>query len=474
MILLHPVVHLARVTLETTAPLSLSSGRNDGIFDTHLVRDANGLPVIPGTALAGVLRHLIVDRVGTAAASRLFGELGKGDDEGHASRVTLTHGHLHDQTDRPVDGLQQRLPAFLEPLAKHLSAKRDHVRINRRGTADGSGKFDRALLPAGHRFTFDLSLQSDEPSPNDWRELLAALTSAAFRLGGATRSGYGAVEVKACRCLTADLRTPDGLAAFAGWPGRLDAPLPASTVDVQLAPEQADCVDDALTITLVLSPEAGFRIGQPGATPLVADGKPADAVPYTEKRVVWENGRARESGRQVIVPASSVKGVLRHRTAFHHARLTGRFASRTSRLEATQTADDGLGPLFGDALSSRASTSGQAGCVWFDDAVLDAASCASGTQSHVSIDRFTGGARESRLFKEELVYPTKPDAIRLRIVLDPRRLRATTPEMRRAFRLALEDLAHGRLALGAASTRGHGYFTGSIHGNLSGLDNEND
>ncbi len=467
MIPIHPLVRLARVTLQTAAPLSIASGRNDGIFDTHLVRDANGLPLLPGTALAGVLRHHVVDLLGEGVADRLFGHHGRGAEEGHTSRVSVTHGHLHDQDNRPVDGLCVDLSPWLKPLADALPPKRDHVRLNRRGSVDGSGKFDRAFLPAGHRFSFDLALQSETDESAEWDALLGGLASATFRLGGATRAGYGAVGVHAIRALTADLRTAEGRAAFAAWPTRLDAPLPPMAASIQ-PPSGAG---DALAVQLVLTPEAGFRIGQPGATALSRDSKPADAVPYTERRIVWRDDKAGEGARQIVIPASSVKGALRHRTAFHHARLTERFIRRDERLDDHASADDGLAPLFGDASDT---SGGLAGCLWFDDAVLGDGTWKTATQMHVSIDRFTGGARAGRLFKEEQVHATQRDTVKLRIALDRRRLRAAAPEMRRALRLALEDLAQGRLALGAASSRGHGFFTGRIEGALVELENPDD
>lgn len=466
-----PLIRLARVTLETTAPLSIASGRNDGIFDTHLVRDANGLPLLPGTALAGVLRHQLVDRLGEAAADRLFGHLGnRTDNTGHASRVSVTHGHLHDQDNHPVDGLCSTLSPWLAPLANALPPKRDHVRLNRRGSVDGSGKFDRAFLPAGHRFSFDLILQSETDDAADWQALTGALACAGFRLGGATRAGYGAVIVRSIRALTADLSRADGLAAFAAWPARLDAPLPPAAEPIPLPAD----ADDALALQLVLTPEAGFRIGQPGAPSLSGDSKPADAVPYTERRIVWHNDKASEGERQIVIPASSVKGALRHRTAFHHARLSGRFIPREARLDERANPDDGLAGLFGEAGDTPDSGAGRAGCLWFDDAVLGPDSWSSATQMHVAIDRFTGGARAGRLFKEELVHTRQPDAIALRIALDRARLGAVESSQRRALRLALDDLAEGRLALGAASSRGHGFFTGRIEGALAELENTHD
>lgn len=54
----YSIFYVARLVVENTTPLSIASGRDDGVFDNLLVRDANGLPAIPGTSFAGVLRHL--------------------------------------------------------------------------------------------------------------------------------------------------------------------------------------------------------------------------------------------------------------------------------------------------------------------------------------------------------------------------------------------------------------------------------
>ena len=51
------VVHIARFSLQARSALSIGTGGTDGVFDHPIVRDANGLPLIPGTSLAGVLRR---------------------------------------------------------------------------------------------------------------------------------------------------------------------------------------------------------------------------------------------------------------------------------------------------------------------------------------------------------------------------------------------------------------------------------
>ena len=50
---------LARIIIEAKTPLSIGSGNNGIKSDSLILRDANGLPFIPGTTIAGLLRHSI-------------------------------------------------------------------------------------------------------------------------------------------------------------------------------------------------------------------------------------------------------------------------------------------------------------------------------------------------------------------------------------------------------------------------------
>ncbi len=72
-------------------------------------------------------------------------------------------------------------------LALRAPLQRDHVRLNEFGVADNTGKFDRAAVPKGTRFTFELSV----PGPPDDFDRLRDIIHGGLTLGGAGRSGYG-------------------------------------------------------------------------------------------------------------------------------------------------------------------------------------------------------------------------------------------------------------------------------------------
>ena len=60
---------LARVIMEAATPLSIGSGDKNIITDALILTDVNGLPYIPGTTLAGIIRHALKKETG----DRLFG-----------------------------------------------------------------------------------------------------------------------------------------------------------------------------------------------------------------------------------------------------------------------------------------------------------------------------------------------------------------------------------------------------------------
>ena len=153
-----PCVTVWRLVLEAQTALSISTGRGDGVNDVVLAQDANGLPMLPASAVAGVLRQAWAARHTEAATKAVFG-FAEGD-RGQASRLAVSHGHIHDQHDMPVLGLDNRAERdeLLRPLLTRRPILRQRVRINHRGAADDQGLFDRSVLPAGHRFSLEILL----------------------------------------------------------------------------------------------------------------------------------------------------------------------------------------------------------------------------------------------------------------------------------------------------------------------------
>jgi CRISPR/Cas system CSM-associated protein Csm3 (group 7 of RAMP superfamily) len=199
--------------------------------------------------------------------------------------------------------------------------------------------------------------------------------------------------------------------------------------------------------------------------------KPWDRFPLAEKRIVWTSNRTEESGAvsehsDWLLPGSSVKGVLRHRTSFYARLLAGQMINandRTTIDEASATPADEI-RLFGSERGQTSNdTSSRPGCIRIGDARIASTGDGAPKQAgfeHVSIDRFTQGPIDNRLFNENTL--SRGPEIVIDIAVDTRRLDNDRPTTLQALRRAIEDLCAGRLALGAASSRGHGIFKGRI------------
>ncbi|GAB4303315.1 MAG: hypothetical protein Kow0096_25330 [Thiohalomonadaceae bacterium] len=452
--------YLARLTLECATPLSIGTGRGDGVFDVQLVTDANGLPAIPGTTLAGVLRHLFKHAGGND--DLLFGHTDKTTSQ--ASRLEVSWGVLCDSHGRAADGLLLN-GVIDDPLLQHAADLagqpliRDRVRITHRGAAADKGKFDRSILPAGYRFAAELALWGTPADGEEWQRLLSLLNDPAFRLGGATRAGLGAMKVIACHTRTFDLASAADAEAFRTL-GR--------AVDDHTGLDNSTLVKNTSrrVIEFELKPNSYWRIGQ-GNLPQCKDGngKTADLLPRLEQRVLWNGegkGELVAAKRHLLVPAASIKGALSHRVAFHYNRFSGQFAEDMADAVDgydKSAANVAVRALFGYARgATRDDAKGKAGCLLIDDVYLDEYIAGKNLQQvmHNAIDRFTGGVRNHMLFSEKMVWQV---SIPFKItVLDETVFK--DQNIKRALDAALADLCEGRLALGGGAGKGHGFFTG--------------
>lgn len=466
------IFNIARVTLETLTPLSIATGKANGVFDSSLVLDANSLPTIPGSSLTGVLRHLYQDEYGQVGANELFGYQDRNDSEkSRASRLNVSWGCIQDSKGKAIQGLcldDKRIKQdTILNVALGLAdspANRDRVRLNHKGVSADQGKFDRAVLPAGYRFSVELSLWSDTQNDAQWERILALLNHPLFRLGGSTRAGLGKLKVIEIQELIADLAQEKGRNTFNKMQRDMD-----SRVGFNLRKlPKSDANETVVTATLTLKPKSYWRIGE-GEKPNLSDnnGKTADLLPKLEQRITWNANNAQGAAEQLLIPGSSVKGALSHRIAFHANRFSGLWADDYLQPdESGKQKDfdksehcDVIQQLFGFASDEqrKGDHKGQAGCVFIDDAYQSFTPTDLQIIMHNSIDRFSGSVRDHMLFSEEMVWGKG-----VNLCLTIKKDSAITETARKALQHALNDLCQGRLALGAGVSKGHGFFKGSI------------
>lgn len=439
--------YMARVCIEFETPFIVGGGRDELFFDDVFVADANGLPALPGSSLAGILRHAWED-AGYGSADDLFGY--QRGDEGQGSRLSVSWGCIHDSRNRPVEGIViDRNALAADPVLSEarLMTARDHVRINHKGTAADGGKFDERSVSAGHRFTFELLLEGKKADQQGWEKLFALLKSDSLRIGGKTRRGYGQFKVIKLQPAIFDLKQAEGFAAFCNHPVALAAECTLPNRIDEIHPPDGD---GAVCASLQLKPEGFWMIGG-------GFDAEVDMAPLKANRIVWENGKGQVKGNQVIVPGSAVKGAIAHRVAFHYNRLIEIFAQEGVNPEDHVGENNpAVKTLFGYCKTNAEQETGQRGRVIISDLFV----ASPGEQkilNHVSIDRFTGGARvlEGALYDEKPFYGGPGFVLKV-VVAQPEAI--ADGKIRQALDAALDDLAQGRLAIGAGAGRGNGYF----------------
>ena len=458
-------LHIARITLQTETPLSISTGQADGVFDSTLVVDANGLPAIPGSSLAGVLRHLFeFEYADPQATEHVFGYQDKQKSEASTpSKLRVSWGCIQDSNGKPIEGLQlgeqQREMEADSILRVALSladtpVNRDRVKISHRGTSGDMVKFERTVLPAGYRFSIELSQWGEQ----HWNNVLKLFHHPLFRLGGSTRAGLGKISVHSMHHKTFDLAHESGRQAFK----ILSRDIGDTT---NFSEHNLRCTSSrAISAAITLNANSYWRFGQ-GDRPLLEDGgDAAQLLPKVEQRIEWTEDGAAPAGESLLISGASVKGALAHRIAFHANRLAEK-PVWADKIDSDVVADydksehcDAVRELFGYANDSSGNKLlGQAGRVLIDDSYRIFSQQDLQKLTHNSIDRFSGSVRDHMLFCEEMVWGGDIE-IKLTIQIHE----SISQLARDALLAALDDLKSGRLALGAGSAKGHGFFTGDI------------
>ncbi len=434
--------YYAEITIEAVTPLVLASGKSGNFFDVELVRDANGLPAIPGSTIAGILRHAFKKEADRTTAELFFGYQ-KGKD-GYSSSLEVSWAYVHDSKNCSHKYYYPESKIGEDPILSELyiidnsDFKRDHVSLNNKGVTKGSEKFDRCFVPVGCRFSFSLGLWTEEKEDKNWNKMLGILYSPSFRIGSAGRAGYGkikVVEIKTPSNDCFDLSKLEDIQDFKKCTKKCDLN--------KFLYEPKENEIEKLKLKFPL----GFRVGG-GIESIFDPTHIPDILPYCEKVIKWteDTGTFKERSK-ITIPGSALKGALRHRAAYHLARIKKNWAQ-----PGEFVTDDGLSEIFGNAANnSNSEQKGQAGKLWFTDLYLEETNTYE--LSRNSIDRFTGGTLNGVLFQEENV--NAGTTIETCIYLD-KAIKNNSDEYK-AFKWALEDLKAGRLALGGGSGHGLGF-----------------
>jgi CRISPR/Cas system CSM-associated protein Csm3 (group 7 of RAMP superfamily) len=360
--------------------------------------------MILGTSIAGVLRKDFDGDV-----NDIFGK-----DNG--SKIIISNALILDENNRVNEELLLQKTPFLK-IFENLPL-REHTAITGKGVAKEHSKFDEEVVYKGTRFKFSIEFIEDDK--NTFSSILELLASSSFRLGGGSTKGFG--KFKIIEVTTTDKECSSSLNT------KLD-----NTKELKKLESST-----YTTYTLKIKPDDFFMFGSGFGD------EDADMTPVYEKVVDYKQGKL--SDEMILIPASSIKGALSHRTTYHYNKIKGNTIENGNGI-------DTVTEIFGEAKNSKENIDGSRGKVIFSDCFQAKAN--EKVFDHVSIDRFTGGAIDGALFQEKTVTDNREYEIEL---LLHEKIEGDELE---AFEHALTDITTGMLPLGGSTTKGHGIFTGT-------------
>ncbi len=426
---------IAQVTIECVTPLSVGTGESDFLTDSTVAIDCNGMPYIPGTAIAGVVRHALVNK-------SILGFWGKHD---RGSQIAFSEARMIGQDGKVLDGLAEIPNEVFYEFYRNLPI-RQHTAITEKGVAKEHCKFDEQVVPIGTRFRFEIEMLSkNENDYESFKQVLETLNYSSLRIGSGTRNGFGKIDVKECVCRKFDLSNKKDLDDYIQKSSSLNSDLQGDITQIGKKNGEA-----WVEYTLSFSPVNFFMFGSGYGDDEVDD------VPVKENIVVWNNSKAAITKNFTLIPATSIKGALSHRVAYYYNKQVGNFADKLSRMEIgnwTGTKNDAVAALFGEDEDGK-NKKIRRGNVLFEDVFICESDIKEQIFPHVKIDRFTGGTIDGALFQEKA--STTQKQITMHIYVN----KIVSNEARMAFESALDDLCQGALPLGGNVNKGHGCFCG--------------
>lgn len=289
--------------LELASPLLIGTGENDNLTDTLVLKNKNGMPFIPGTSLAGVLKTM------DSSLEKYFGVFTGKKNSKDESQSTYVVSDIE--------------------LDRDVCVIRDSVRIDAEtGVAAKQGKFDYEAVERGAKgkvkiAAFIRGWQKDEAEAikAGLEELGTFLQNEVF-IGAHTRRGFGKIVCKNVFIDDYDFTKAEAVKAWI-----LGKPAPC-----RKAVKKADVYAGG---NFVMDVEAAIRGSLMVRT---SDFKKEDYAKIINKDTKTENKKVSKidnvqmkSGNDYVIPGSSVRGVLR-KQALKIMRVLGKDEAQLDKL----------------------------------------------------------------------------------------------------------------------------------------------
>ncbi len=391
---------------ECREPLHIGTG--SGKSGEVLIHPVENRPFVQAAGIAGAFRDFY--SYDSKLQQKMFGSACQEDLEeeaggemgmaGGSSRVYITDGFFEEAA------VYTELRPRLKICRKTGTGQAAETKGSRRNSGQ---KFEMESISAGSRFAFSMYLyEKDEDYEGFLEQGLKALQEGAIQLGGQKTNGCGYIKLLSVKKAVYDFYRREDRKAWARESKEMEEALPS------ILKRPSPC---SQRLQFILSGKtAGGMLVKAISVTDGAENAP-DAV------------NIRNHQEEYILPASSIKGVIRSQMEKIAARLglgeecvAGIFEGTSGKLH------------FYDSPIGRPKENEKAGI-----------------QHRIHIDKFTGGVMYGSLFSEKPAY----GELAIRIDLEEGHDRTCG-----LLLLALRDLGLGLLPLGSGSSIGRGYLEG--------------
>lgn len=391
-----------RMNIQLVSSLSIGSGANDNT-DHDILVNANGDPYIPGSAVAGVTRHALMEA----------GQLSEAEEQAVFGNVVIRSDHGE---PTPDDQTESRIITYDVPLTpqdgQFYVTTRDMVALDEYKTALTGAKFDLEALEPGTVGTVIIEENADQPMDKDPLQLIAQIwNSGKIRFGAKTTRGYGAIKATAFYLAEFDLSNPEEVKRWLAF-SAFDA-----TSAEWLAWENIGKIETKETqLRLQLELVGGLSIRK-----YTTDVCPQGSAPDYAQMV--------DHAGYAVIPGTSWAGAFRH---------------AIEQMVGKETTAGYFGNVSKDSKSKAD--------IYFSESIVDGGSDKEFSRS--AINRFTGGSADKALYTERVHYGGETVltiTLRKNEVQDKERFL-------KALAAAVVDLHEGILAVGGETSIGRGLF----------------
>lgn len=486
----HRYRYIARFLIECQTPLAVGSDAVHLEQDNPVQRDFNGLPIIPATGITGFLRSKLPD-------SKMFGDDASKREKEHesepskGSNVIISDAYLFDGA-QVYQTLNKN--GLDEDFAHHYHNLpiRPHVAIDHRGSAKDGNLFDQEVVYKGSRFKFEIRLELADQNDKAWTNILNVFFRNDFYLGSGQYNGLG--EMKVVECLERKYDLTADLDEYLDTSVNLNNPV--NGVKIYKPSEKLNGLrQESYTISAINS---FIHVGS-GFGDLETDD-----TSYKEEYLTW-SGNVPQWKEAIVIPGTSIKGALAHRTAFYLNKSNGHtidsvidsalqqmvdqkikdyeldnfvLAESLEDLESQEKElqhilteiensemefdlfkpyvsreNEALAEIFGKPKQGL-EDNGLSGKIMIRDTYIT--DYQELLFMHNKIDRFTGGTMDTALFSEKVFTFQQAEFV----IKGQGNILENN-----GFQQALEDMLKGNLPIGGKVNKGHGIISGKINSN---------